>query len=364
MLASSQVLGRTYRAPLSFWSRDRACPIAIYGRGCCLFYCACTDSNDAERTKYLDIHTLPTQQQEAIGLLLAAILEQECERDVVVVLQAPAYGAPSSDRPTRTASGVHVSHRGEPRRSTVKLVPTRFSISFTTRRSSRKAKLNAQMIYIQIQIMTTLKAQESIEDNSEDGAIEMAPREAAETIVQSVESPSGDKLKGWMRSGSSRPFSCWRNFWTSRASSTFIVYFSGLISFPYPATTFERPQNYTPKLLALIYGIRLSLLEATIPSLRTSPIGWRQDRTAVCSDASIESENDSCVWAAKRQWASCLACVHMVELFRVRMALLFVFNGAMTHRQYAGMRVKMSGVSPWISCGSVDASLQAVPLPP
>lgn len=69
-------------------------------------------------------------------------------------------------------------------------------------------------------------------------------------------------------------FLCTEEFTDSRSSSTLLVYFSGLIGFPYPGDTFERPNNYTPKLSALIYCARLCLLEMSIPRYAHPSIGW------------------------------------------------------------------------------------------
>lgn len=70
-------------------------------------------------------------------------------------------------------------------------------------------------------------------------------------------------------------FLCTEQFVDNRSSSTFMVYFSGLMSFPSPGTTFDRPGNYTPKLSALIYCSRLCLLEATLPRSGHPSIGWK-----------------------------------------------------------------------------------------
>jgi hypothetical protein len=69
-------------------------------------------------------------------------------------------------------------------------------------------------------------------------------------------------------------FLCTEEFLDSRSTSTIIVYFSGLIGFSSDGTTFERPRNYTSKLSALIYCIRLCLLEATLPRFAHPSIGW------------------------------------------------------------------------------------------
>jgi hypothetical protein len=56
------------------------------------------------------------------------------------------------------------------------------------------------------------------------------------------------------------------------ASSTLLVYFSGILGFSASGLTFERPRNYTPKPSGLIYCMRLCMLEATLPRLAN---GWQ-----------------------------------------------------------------------------------------
>ncbi|KAL8911339.1 MAG: hypothetical protein Q9171_003466 [Xanthocarpia ochracea] len=70
-------------------------------------------------------------------------------------------------------------------------------------------------------------------------------------------------------------FFCTEEFTDSRSSSTIIVYFSGVLGFSPSGTTFKRPRNYTPKLSALIYCIRLCLLEASLPRFTYPFIGWK-----------------------------------------------------------------------------------------
>lgn len=70
-------------------------------------------------------------------------------------------------------------------------------------------------------------------------------------------------------------FFCTEEYTDSRSSSAMLVYFSGVLGFSPCGSTFERPQNYTPKLSALIYCVRLCLLEATLPRFGHPSIGWR-----------------------------------------------------------------------------------------
>jgi hypothetical protein len=69
-------------------------------------------------------------------------------------------------------------------------------------------------------------------------------------------------------------FLCTEEFTDSQASSTFVVYFSGIVGISPCGTTFERPKTYTSKLSALIYCIRLSLLEATLPRFAHASNHW------------------------------------------------------------------------------------------
>jgi hypothetical protein len=69
-------------------------------------------------------------------------------------------------------------------------------------------------------------------------------------------------------------FLCTEPFADSRATSTIIVYFSAVLGLGTSGSTFERARNYTPKLSALIYCIRLCFLEATLPRFAHPTIGW------------------------------------------------------------------------------------------
>jgi hypothetical protein len=50
-----------------------------------------------------------------------------------------------------------------------------------------------------------------------------------------------------------------------KPSSTLLIYFSGILGISQDGSTFERAKNYTSKLSALIYCIRMIILEATLP---------------------------------------------------------------------------------------------------
>lgn len=67
---------------------------------------------------------------------------------------------------------------------------------------------------------------------------------------------------------------CRDEFRDGRAASTLAIYFSGVLGFSPDGHTFQRPTNYTSKLAALIYCVRLILLEATLLRHAYSYIGW------------------------------------------------------------------------------------------
>ncbi len=81
---------------------------------------------------------------------------------------------------------------------------------------------------------------------------------------------------------------CKEEFYDGRAASTLLVYFSGVLGFSPDGHTFQRPTNYTSKLSALIYCIRLVLLEATLPRRAHPYIGWLA-RTASKQLATLQS---------------------------------------------------------------------------
>jgi hypothetical protein len=62
---------------------------------------------------------------------------------------------------------------------------------------------------------------------------------------------------------------CTEEFDDGLPSSTAIVYFSGLLGFTPDGSTFEKPGKYTPKLSAMIYCIRLCVLDGCFPDSRT-----------------------------------------------------------------------------------------------
>jgi hypothetical protein len=67
---------------------------------------------------------------------------------------------------------------------------------------------------------------------------------------------------------------CTEEYVDGQPSSTLLVYFSGVLGIAYPGTSFQRPRSYTTKLSALIYCIRLCLLEASLPRFAHPSIDW------------------------------------------------------------------------------------------
>jgi hypothetical protein len=59
-----------------------------------------------------------------------------------------------------------------------------------------------------------------------------------------------------------------------KPSSTLLIYFSGILALSQDGSTYERPANYTSKLSAMIYCIRLIVLEATLPQFSHGRLGW------------------------------------------------------------------------------------------
>jgi hypothetical protein len=60
-----------------------------------------------------------------------------------------------------------------------------------------------------------------------------------------------------------------------KPSSTLLIYFSGILGISQDGSTFERAKNYTLKLSALIYCIRMIILEATLPQFAHAGSGWK-----------------------------------------------------------------------------------------
>lgn len=93
-----------------------------------------------------------------------------------------------------------------------------------------------------------------------------------ESYQQDPPDPVDDTLADAV--GQLSKFLCMERYTDNRPTSTIIVYFSGVMGISSSGSTFERPRNYTSKLSALIYCIRLCLLEATLPRFAHTGIGW------------------------------------------------------------------------------------------
>jgi hypothetical protein len=66
----------------------------------------------------------------------------------------------------------------------------------------------------------------------------------------------------------------YEEFVDSQLSTTMLIYFYAMLGILNDGSTFDRPRNYTSKLLALIYLARLVYLEAALPRYRHSYVGW------------------------------------------------------------------------------------------
>ncbi|KAH8690377.1 hypothetical protein GQ44DRAFT_599121, partial [Phaeosphaeriaceae sp. PMI808] len=60
-----------------------------------------------------------------------------------------------------------------------------------------------------------------------------------------------------------------------KPSSTLLIYVSGILGISQDGSTFERAKNYTSKLSAMIYCVRMIILEATLPRFAHDRLGWR-----------------------------------------------------------------------------------------
>jgi hypothetical protein len=69
-------------------------------------------------------------------------------------------------------------------------------------------------------------------------------------------------------------FLCCEEFVDGRSSTTILVYFCAVLGIPNDGSTFDRPRNYTPKLLAMIHSARLICLEGALPWHSHSHVGW------------------------------------------------------------------------------------------
>jgi hypothetical protein len=58
-----------------------------------------------------------------------------------------------------------------------------------------------------------------------------------------------------------------------KPSSNLLIYVSGILGISHDGSTFERAKNYTSKLSALIYCIRMIILEATLPRFAHNKLG-------------------------------------------------------------------------------------------
>ena len=99
-------------------------------------------------------------------------------------------------------------------------------------------------------------------------------------------------------------FLCTEEFDDGLPSSTAIVYFSGVLSFTPDGSTFERPAKYIPKLSAMIYCIRLCVLERMLPRLSHSKIDWSMRPRTGGLKHFTKFRDRPCVTAVSHPWAS------------------------------------------------------------
>ena len=69
-------------------------------------------------------------------------------------------------------------------------------------------------------------------------------------------------------------FLCTEEFVDSQSSSALLVFFCGTLGFSADGLRFDRPRDYTPKLSAMIYCVRLCLLEVTLPRFAHLSATW------------------------------------------------------------------------------------------
>jgi hypothetical protein len=60
-----------------------------------------------------------------------------------------------------------------------------------------------------------------------------------------------------------------------KPSSTLLIYASGVLGISQDGSTFKRAKNYTSKLSAMIYCVRMIILEAALPQFAYARLGWK-----------------------------------------------------------------------------------------
>ena len=93
-----------------------------------------------------------------------------------------------------------------------------------------------------------------------------------QTVGVLANAPANDSLAD--AAGECFAFLCTEEFEESQSSSVLLVYFCGTLGFSPDGFGFERARNYTPKLSAMIYCIRLCLLEVALPRFAHSSAKW------------------------------------------------------------------------------------------
>lgn len=307
----SQIPGRPYKAPFELPGRERTRIVYRNLWKRLLFVLLRMYKLDhAARRTFLDIQ-LTDKQQEAIGQLWVAIQAHEHE-----VLQTASDLQPARDflhATSRTHSSdddsIRTSHQRQCRHKAIPkgispVHPNRHPLrSMRGRGSSRSPVLTGGLQADSNHSSSTDESENEsgedcddshmdqtsdtdYDDEDEEGREEellllaAEDEERARSTSEHVEEEVHNRIHGVKNDaladavGRISAFLCTEEFIDNRSSSTLLVYFSGLISFPYPGDTFERPNNYTPRLSALIYCARLCLLEMSIPRYAHPLIGW------------------------------------------------------------------------------------------
>ena len=125
-----------------------------------------------------------------------------------------------------------------------------------------------------------LSADESVETTLQSCDLSRQPRPEPREKWNSLQTVGGVSANAPANSpladaaGEFFAFLCTEEFVESQSSSALLVYFCGTLGFSPDGLRFERPRNYTPKLSAMIYCVRICLLEVTLPRFAHSSATW------------------------------------------------------------------------------------------
>jgi hypothetical protein len=130
-----------------------------------------------------------------------------------------------------------------------------------TREDSYRCVSERQQVEVRIANMLTSLDHTNLADYAVKGNTSVHLTAAEETLADAV--------------GQMSLFLCQEPYVNGNASSTLLVYFSGILGFSVSGLTFERPRNYTTKLSGLIHCMRSCMLEATLPRFEHFSNGWQ-----------------------------------------------------------------------------------------